>query len=354
VTSSSRAAILDAALRQAEILPAQPPRHPARGRHPHPARGCPRPAAKAVRSRAGGHFYASAEKVWIQTHFNHPREITTGGRARLQDPASAPACPLTTTRVLLNGCQRRPRDHVAGSCGPCCVSRLFVLLPVPLRPPSTGAGHFRTSVWKGLELMEGLARPHVRSGHPPPTWGQPATAAARFRSLPNYLVSASDDCVILRNYEGMLVATRPKIKEATVRPAIDNRGVSQLIEGGKTVSCPRNNERMARAQGPQEAARQGREERRRLLHDPRALRPTKIRSAASETRNSKTIGPRFGNTRYPCRSCPRIDANSMSRDAAERWGHPALRCKTKSYPLAWLAPSSPYPISCLTRRASRR
>ena len=52
-------------------------------------------------------------------------------------------------------------------------SLLRGLLRIKVRPyylfhcdPVTGAGHFRTSVWKGLEIMEGLARPHVRHRHP--------------------------------------------------------------------------------------------------------------------------------------------------------------------------------------------
>jgi hypothetical protein len=64
--------------------------------------------------------------------------------------------------------------------------------------------------------------------------------------MPTYLVSASDDCVILRNYEGMLVRYQAEDRDASIRPIAGNRGVSQLIEGTRTALMPENNERMAR------------------------------------------------------------------------------------------------------------
>ena len=63
--------------------------------------------------------------------------------------------------------------------------------------------------------------------------------------MPNYLVSASDDCVVLRNYEGMLVRYQAEDKPITVQQTA-TRGVSQLVQGSKTVLMPENNDRMAR------------------------------------------------------------------------------------------------------------
>ena len=70
--------------------------------------------------------------------------------------------------------------------------------------PVIGAGHFRTSVWKGLEIMEGL-RGHM-SGLGIPTYVVDSPhGGGKIPLMPNYLVSASDDAVVLRNFEGMLV-----------------------------------------------------------------------------------------------------------------------------------------------------
>jgi lysine 2,3-aminomutase len=73
--------------------------------------------------------------------------------------------------------------------------------------------------------------------------------------MPNYLVSASDDAVVLRNYEGMLVRYQAEDKPSTVQSA-RTRGVSALLNGGKTLLMPEGDERMARRQlhvlGPRE------------------------------------------------------------------------------------------------------
>ncbi len=211
----------------------------------------------------------SAEKVWIQTHFNHPREITPAV-ARVCKTLLAAGMPLNNHAVLLKGIN----DDLD------TMRRLMrALLRVKIRPyylfhcdPVTGAGHFRTSVWKGLEIMEGL-RGHL-SGLAIPTYVVDSPhGGGKIPLMPNYLVSASDDCVILRNYEGMLVRYQAEDKVATVRPATVNRGVSQLVEGTKTVLMPEHNERMARRKAAQETARQGREDHGRLLHHgpPRRL-----------------------------------------------------------------------------------
>jgi lysine 2,3-aminomutase len=186
---------------------------------------------------------ASAEKVWIQTHFNHPREIT---------PEAARACklllragmPVNNHTVLLKGVNdslETMRDLMRA------------LLRIKVRPyylfhcdPVIGAGHFRTSVWKGLEIMEGL-RGHL-SGLGIPTYVVDSPhGGGKIPLMPNYLVSASDDAVVLRNYEGMLVRYQAEDKPNTVQPTA-TRGVSSLLQGTKSAIIPENNERMARRQ----------------------------------------------------------------------------------------------------------
>jgi lysine 2,3-aminomutase len=149
---------------------------------------------------------AAAEKIWIQTHFNHPREIT---------PEAAQACralvnagmPVNNHAVLLKGVNDSVdimRELVRG------------LLRIKVRPyylfhcdPVTGAGHFRTSVWKGIEIIEGL-RGHV-SGLGVPTYVVDGLhGAGKIPVMPNYLISASDNAVVLRNYEGLIFRYAPE------------------------------------------------------------------------------------------------------------------------------------------------
>jgi lysine 2,3-aminomutase len=184
---------------------------------------------------------ASAEKVWIQTHFNHPREITPEA-ARVCQALLRAAMPVNNHTVLLKGVN----DSLE------TMRQLMrALLRIKVRPyylfhcdPVIGAGHFRTSVWKGLEIMEGL-RGHL-SGLGIPTYVVDSPhGGGKIPLMPNYLVSASDDAVVLRNFEGMLVRYQAEDKPNTVPPTA-TRGVSSLLQGSKSVIMPENNERMAR------------------------------------------------------------------------------------------------------------
>src|SRR4029078_10806912 len=87
---------------------------------------------------------ASAEKVWIQTHFNHPREITPEA-ARVCKSLLRRGMMINNHSVLLRGVN----DDVATMR-----SLWRGLLRIKVRPyylfhcdPVTGSGHFRTSVW---------------------------------------------------------------------------------------------------------------------------------------------------------------------------------------------------------------
>jgi lysine 2,3-aminomutase len=184
---------------------------------------------------------ASAGNVWIQTHFNHPREITPEA-ARVCQALLRAGMPVNNHTVLLKGVNddlETMRDLMRA------------LLRIKVRPyylfhcdPVIGAGHFRTSVWKGLEIMEGL-RGHL-SGLGIPTYVVDSPhGGGKIPLMPNYLVSAADDAVVLRNYEGMLVRYQAEDKAATARPTA-TRGVSSLLQGSRSALVPENSERMAR------------------------------------------------------------------------------------------------------------
>ena len=125
------------------------------------------------------------------------------------------------------------------------------LLRIKVRPyylfhcdPVTGAGHFRTSVWKGMEIMEGL-RGHM-SGIGIPTYVVDSPhGGGKIPLMPNYMVSMSDDAVILRNYEGMLVRYQSEDKPTTSTKT-ETRGVSGLIQGDRTHLLPDGIERIER------------------------------------------------------------------------------------------------------------
>jgi lysine 2,3-aminomutase len=186
---------------------------------------------------------SSAEKVYIQTHFNHPREITPEA-ARVCKSLLRAGMPVNNHSVLLKGVN----DSLETMR-----NLMRALLRIKVRPyylfhcdPVMSAGHFRTSVWKGLEIMEGL-RGHM-SGLGIPTYVVDSPhGGGKIPLMPNYLVSASDDAVVLRNYEGLLIRYQAEDKPTVVQPT-RTRGVSALLQGSKTALIPENTERMKRRQ----------------------------------------------------------------------------------------------------------
>ncbi|WP_162656766.1 KamA family radical SAM protein [Tuwongella immobilis] len=192
---------------------------------------------------------SSVNKVWIQTHFNHPREITPES-AQVVRSLIRGGMPVNNHTVLLKGVNDSldtMRKLMRG------------LLRIKVRPyyifhcdPVIGAGHFRTSVWKGLEIMEGL-RGHM-SGLGIPTYVVDSPhGGGKIPLMPNYLVSMSDDAVVLRNYEGMMVRYQAQDQPATIATT-KTRGVSSLIQGTQSKLVPEQNERMARRQAFREQA----------------------------------------------------------------------------------------------------
>ena len=138
--------------------------------------------------------------LWINTHFNHPREITTSSREALTKLANA-GIPHGNQTVLLAGVNDCPRI---------IKSLVHKLVENRVRPYyiyqcdlSEGLTHFRTPIGKGIEIMESL-RGHT-SGFAVPTFVVDAPGGGGKIPLnPNYLVSLSTNKVILRNFEGVI------------------------------------------------------------------------------------------------------------------------------------------------------
>jgi lysine 2,3-aminomutase len=138
--------------------------------------------------------------LWINTHFNHPREMTVSARNALAMLADA-GFPLGNQTVLLAGVNDCPR-----------IMRALVhrLVENRVRPYymyqcdlSEGLSHFRTPVGKGIEIMESLIG-HT-SGLAVPTYVIDAPGGGgKVPVMPNYLISWSTNKVVLRNYEGVI------------------------------------------------------------------------------------------------------------------------------------------------------
>jgi lysine 2,3-aminomutase len=138
--------------------------------------------------------------LYLNIHVNHPNEITAE-LAEATDKLSRAGIPLGNQSVLLagiNDCVHLQRKLVHD------------LVRIRVRPYYLyqcdlveGAGHLRTPVAKGIEIIEGL-RGHT-SGFAVPTYMIDAPGGGgKIPVGPNYLISMSDHKIILRNYEGLI------------------------------------------------------------------------------------------------------------------------------------------------------
>jgi lysine 2,3-aminomutase len=138
--------------------------------------------------------------LWINTHFNHPRELTPSAREALRKLADA-GIPLGNQSVLLAGVNDCPQ--IMKKLNQKLVQnrvRPYYLFQCDL---SEGLSHFRTSVGKGIEIMESLIG-HT-SGFAVPTFVIDAPGGGgKIPVMPNYIISWSDNKTVLRNYEGVI------------------------------------------------------------------------------------------------------------------------------------------------------
>ncbi|WP_418392122.1 lysine 2,3-aminomutase [Victivallis lenta] len=142
--------------------------------------------------------------IWINTHFNHPREMTNSSREALRKLADA-GIPLGNQSVLLAG---------VNDCPLIMRSLVHKLAANRVRPYylyqcdlSEGLNHFRTPVGKGIEILESLIG-HT-SGFCVPTYVIDAPGGGgKIPVMPNYLISWSTNKVVLRNYEGVITTYR--------------------------------------------------------------------------------------------------------------------------------------------------
>jgi len=156
--------------------------------------------------------------LFISIHSNHPRELTTEVRDALGRLADA-GIPLGNQSVLL----KHVNDDVT-------VMRALVqkLLMCRVRPyyiyqcdPISGSAHLRSSVTRGLELMEAL-RGHT-TGYAVPTYVIDApSGGGKVPIAPEYVLSRNADRVVIRNYEGKVFEYIEGAKRAPVFKVSEN------------------------------------------------------------------------------------------------------------------------------------
>lgn len=156
--------------------------------------------------------------VYMNTHFNHPSELTPAAVEALGRLADA-GVPLGCQTVLLRGVNDDPTIMK---------ELMQKLLKARVRPyyiymadQVAGGEHFRTQVQKGLEIVQalrgwtsGLAVPHFVIDAP--------GGGGKVPLLPEYVEEINDDEVIFRNYAG----ERYVYKQPRIPVPVDGCGIA--------------------------------------------------------------------------------------------------------------------------------
>jgi len=139
---------------------------------------------------------AKYDNLWLNTQFNHPKEIT---------PQSISACkrlqrcgiPISNQAVLLKGINDNP--HIM-------IELCHKLQKIRVRPyylfqcdAVVGVSHFRTSVWRGIEIIEKM-RGHTGGMCIPTFVIDGEDGKGKIPLGPQYLISLTAEGLILRNY----------------------------------------------------------------------------------------------------------------------------------------------------------
>lgn len=186
--------------------------------------------------------------IWLNTHFNHPKEVTPESKKACELMANA-GIPLGNQSVLLRG---------INDCVHVMKRLVHDLVKMRVRPYyiyqcdlSMGLEHFRTPVSKGIEIIEGL-RGHT-SGYAVPTFVVDAPGGGgKTPVMPQYVISQAPHKVVLRNFEGVITTyTEPEeyheeCQCEDCKAGKTNTGVSKLLSGGAMAIEPKELDRHKR------------------------------------------------------------------------------------------------------------
>ncbi len=136
--------------------------------------------------------------IYINTHFNHPCEITSQSKEACERLAGA-GIPLGCQTVLMKGVNDDPRI---------LKELMHKLLAMRVRPYylyqadlTRGTNHFRTRVEAGLEVMQALRGYTTGFACPQFVIDAPG-GGGKIPLMPDYVVRFNEKEIVLRNFEG--------------------------------------------------------------------------------------------------------------------------------------------------------
>ncbi len=138
--------------------------------------------------------------IFLNTHFNHPREVTPEAKAACERLANA-GIPVGCQTVLLKGVNDDPEV---------IKELMHKLLMMRVRPYylyqadlTRGTNHFRTRVETGLQIMQAL-RGHTTGFAVPQFVIDAPGGGGKIPLMPEYVVDFGEREIVLRNFEGRL------------------------------------------------------------------------------------------------------------------------------------------------------
>lgn len=192
--------------------------------------------------------------IWLNTHFNHPNEITSQSKRAVETLVDA-GIPVGNQSVLLKGVNDCPtimtklcQDLTWIRCRPYYIYQCDI---------AKGLEHFRTSTAKGVEIIESM-RGHTSGFAVPEFIIDAPTGGGKIPVGPNYVVSMSDKKIVLRNYEGGIFSfpevegdrtsvCPPSCKMCEDYPQLEPKeGVAGVLAGKKMCLIPEGTLREAR------------------------------------------------------------------------------------------------------------
>ncbi|MGD0779290.1 MAG: KamA family radical SAM protein [Dehalococcoidales bacterium] len=174
--------------------------------------------------------------IWLNTHFNHPREVTPDAAAAC-DRLLRAGVPVNNQTVLLRGIN----DSVEIQ-----TKLAHALLKAKVRPyylfqcdEVQGTEHLRTSVDVGIKIIEGM-RGHTSGLAVPNFVVDLVQGGGKVPLQPNYVLSMNENELLLQNYEGKVFRYRnPKSQdhkeEAVAAPPVSGAVESLLADAALPV-----------------------------------------------------------------------------------------------------------------------
>ena len=226
--------------------------------------------------------------LWMNVHFNHAAELTPEVSLALARLADA-GIPLGSQTVLLSGVndsvevmKELVHKLVRNRVQPYYLYQCDLV---------EGAGHFRTTVSKGIEIIEGL-RGHT-SGYAIPTYVVDAPGGGgKVPVMPQYLISQAPGKVVLRNFEGFITTydeptdytghTVARPEHPTPAAKAGEEGVRALLSGAAESIKPEGLDRLRRRHAPP-AAPSGTVVQASIQVEPRNVKPAGNGSGRNET-----------------------------------------------------------------------